>query len=168
MIYEWCWLPELFTRPPEMPWAEYDASLYQEYLLLINSEIVFRGMPVKFKRYPILEDRCESYWHLTCTDYQRNGERFPDPDRCERIKWLKQTIEHVDCKTERCPECDGLLVWETRKNKPKHLRVNILFEEARYLVVLEPRKDYYLLITAFYVGKDRALNKLINDYEAHQ
>ena len=49
-------------------------------------------------------------------------------------------------------------------------RVHFLFEEERYLVILEKRKTYNLLITAYYLEYDNALEKqlkaakeLIND-----
>ena len=37
--------------------------------------------------------------------------------------------------------------------------------EERYLVVLEKRKNYILLITAFYVNYDHSFQKLIKAYE---
>ncbi len=43
-------------------------------------------------------------------------------------------------------------------------RVHFLFEEERYLVILEKRKTYNLLITAYYLEYDNALEKQLKHY----
>lgn len=45
------------------------------------------------------------------------------------------------------------------------MRVHILLEEEKYIVVVEPRATYCLLITAFYFEHDHALEKKLKHYE---
>lgn len=47
-------------------------------------------------------------------------------------------------------------------------RVHILLEEERYMVVVECRKDYCLLITAFYFEHDHSLNKKLKKYDEYK
>lgn len=54
-------------------------------------------------------------------------------------------------------------VWrEPYKSK---IRVHILLEEERFIVILEERKGYFLLITAFYLNYDNSLEKQLKHYE---
>ena len=61
---------------------------------------------------------------------------------------------------------DGVKVWnEPYKSKT---RVHLLLEEERYMVVLEERKRYFLLITAFYLDYDHALQKQLKHYKQYR
>ena len=51
-----------------------------------------------------------------------------------------------------------MLVWSTPYKG--HSRVKMLLEDEQYLVVLERREKYCLLITAFYVDQEHRLEKL--------
>jgi hypothetical protein len=44
----------------------------------------------------------------------------------------------------------------------------LLLEEERYMVVLERREGYYLLITAFYFDYNHALRKQLKHYEQYR
>jgi hypothetical protein len=43
-------------------------------------------------------------------------------------------------------------------------RVHFLFEEERYLVIIEKRENYNLLITAYYLEYNNALEKQLKHY----
>lgn len=47
-------------------------------------------------------------------------------------------------------------------------RYKILHETERYMVVLEPRKTYCLLITAYYLDNDRSLVFALREYEKNR
>ena len=49
--------------------------------------------------------------------------------------------------------------------KDKQPRFKILFEEERYVVIIEERTDYCLLITAYYLDADHSLRKLLKEYD---
>jgi hypothetical protein len=79
---------------------------------------------------------------------------------------VRAFIENYDCDPSKCEECDGVKVW----NEPygSKTRVHLLLEEERYMVVLERREGYYLLITAFYFDYNHALRKQLKHYEQYR
>ena len=100
---------------------------------------------------------------MTCRDYQKTGERVPDFRRCERIRWVKAFIENYNCDSSQCGECDGVKVWsEPYRNTT---RVHILLEEERYIVVIERRNTYCLLVTAFFLEYEPSLRKKLKSYQ---
>ena len=48
-----------------------------------------------------------------------------------------------------------------------HIKTRLHFfnPQDRYMIVLEKRKTYYLLITAYYIEYDNTLNKKIREYK---
>lgn len=60
----------------------------------------------------------------------------------------------------------GVKVWsEPYKGNS---RVHILMEEEKYIVVLEQRKSYNLLITAFYFDHEHMLEKKLKRYQKYK
>ena len=110
----------------------------------------------------------EAFFHITCQDYNKDNERVPDFRRCERIKWVKQFIEAAD--TNSNDEFEGisyeLKIWT--ENYKINLRYHIMCEELRFMVVLEERERYCLLITAFYFDHDHTLKKKFKKYEEYK
>ena len=163
-----CWLPVLeFLANYDNDWATYEAALYRIFKRdFIDSHPFYNNTRVSVKHYPIEYGKEEAFFHTTCKDYVGGGNRVPDFRRCERIRWIRAFIENYDCDPTRCEDCDGVKVW-TEPFKSK-LRVHFLLEEERYMVILEKRKDYYLLITAFYLDYDNALRKQLKHYEMYR
>ena len=160
------WLPPLEICSDLANWKLYEDQIYEMFLNdFVNSQTFYIDDPVKIKKYPVIDGREEAFWHVTCQDYSHKHERSPDLRRCERIRWIRKLIENNDCNQEECIFCDGIKVWNEADNKN---RIHILFENERYMVVLEPRNNYYLLITAFYFDQDHALRKKLNKYEKYK
>lgn len=44
----------------------------------------------------------------------------------------------------------------------------MLLDEEKYMVILEKRKNYYLLITAFYLDYDHALKEQLKHYDEYK
>lgn len=118
------------------------------------------------RHYPIEYGKEDAFFHTTCKDYRGQGERAPDFRRCERIRWIRAFIENYNCDASLCEECDGVKVW--REPFKSRTRVHILLEEERYVVILEEREKYFLLITAFYLDYDNALQKQLKHYEQYK
>ena len=83
-----------------------------------------------------------------------------------RMWWIRAFIENYNCDSSLCEECDGVKVW--REPFKSRTRVHILLEEERYVVILEEREKYFLLITAFYLDYDNALQKQLKHYEQYK
>ena len=158
-----CWLPNLEYYEQYNSWPEYQNALYEIFKSdFINDKPIFKGKRVNIRKYPTEHGIEEAFFHITCQDYLKNGNRVPDFRRCERIRWVRAFIENYNCA--RCQECDGIKIWsEPYKNT---FREHLLLEEERYIVILEQRNNYYLLITAFYLEHDHTLNKQLQRFNA--
>lgn len=168
MISENCWLPnqEYFDDYNNL-WNEYQDALYSIFKNdFIDNPPSFEGKQVHVRKHPMEYEKEEAFFHVTCQDYLKDGERVPDFRRCERIRWVKAFIENYQCDSSLCESCEGVKVWsEPYKNNS---RVHMLLEEERYIVVVECRKSYCLLVTAFYFDQDHALEKKLKHYEKYK
>lgn len=167
MISEQCWLPKQEYYEGYASWNDYQDTLYDIFKNdFIDQHPFFEGKQVNIRKHPIEFGKEEAFFHVTCQDYMKEGERVPDFRRCERIRWVKAFIENYNCDSSLCDACEGIKVWsEPYKNTS---RVHILLEEERYMVVLERRDSYCLLITAFYFDKDHTLEKKLKHYEQYK
>lgn len=167
MISEICWLPKQEYFEDYDSWSDYQEALYTIFKHdFLDSFPYFKNTRVSVKHYPIEHDKEEAFFHTTCKDYVGNGERVPDFRRCERIRWIRAFIENYNCDPTLCKQCEGVKVWqEPYKNR---IRIHILLEEERYVVILEQRPNYFLLITAFYLDYDNALNKQLKHYQKYR
>lgn len=167
MIYDDCWLPELVDMEDFPDWMAYEDELYRIFRkTIVEGCPTFGGLPVRIRRHPMEFGREEAFWHVTCQDYAKEGQRLPDIRRCERIRWVRAFIDNCECRKPVCVECNGMLIWSAPYRSTR--RVKILLEEERYVVILEPRREYVLLITAYYVDHDHSLRKLVKEYEGEK
>ena len=165
---EKCWLPKLeFFEDYATDWDKYQDSLYTIFKEdFITSKPSFAEKVVNIRKHPIEFNKEEAFFHITCQDTLQNGERTPDFRRCERIRWVRAFIENHKCDLSTCDDCEGVKIWkEPYKNTE---RVHILLEEEKYMVVLELRESYVLLITAFYFDYNNALRKKLKNYESYK
>lgn len=165
-----CWIPDFVEHSDFASWREYDEFLYSVFRkCFIETRPAFRSKDVGIRANPRFEEREESFWHLTCRDYGHTdglpASRDPDLERCRRIKWPRAFIDdYMRCNPSADPcDCEGVKVWESshkpRKGRPK-TRVKLFLEEERYLMILEERKRYYLLVTAYYVSDEQSLARI--------
>lgn len=161
------WLPQLeLYNSTETRWCEYEDHLYSIFRNdFIDSFPIYNGSKVKIRYHPIENGKEESFYHVTCQDYLKSGKRVPDFRRCERIRWVRKFIENSVCGKE-CDNCSGIKVWDQEIHGK--IRTHILLEEERYMVVIEKRPRYCLLITAFYFDKEHKLRKKLNSYYKHK
>lgn len=171
MTKDICWLPPLFPFPENIftydSYRKYEADLYAIYRKdFLDSHPIFDEKIVKVRFLPKIDGYEESFIHFTCKNYDNIEDREPDFRRCERIKWIRKVIENFMCK-QTCPEeCSGIKVWEEPYKNSQ--RVHFLFEDERYLVVLEKRTEYCLLITAYYIDYDHTLRKLMAKFNQYK
>lgn len=166
-----CWLPELNEFPQTSftvaSYKEYEASLYCIYRKdFWSNDLFFQGLKVQVRKSPKIDDYEESFVHFTCKNYENAQNREPDFRRCERLHWIRKFIENYQCKSRCVEECGGIKYWEEPYKSTT--RFHFLFEEERFLVVLEKREHYCLLITAFYLEYDHSLQKQLKHYSMYK
>ena len=142
------WLPKIITL--EEFDGDYEKDLNHLHEIFLNN---FAQTKLKIDNKPIYYDdrvidssgKCECFIHITtCADDVTKDRNF-DPRRCERLVWVKPTIEN---RTDEV----SVKIWEVRK-KGKN-KLNILIESERYHVVLTKYKKSYVLNTAYYVDQN--------------
>ena len=159
------WLPELI---PCNNWADYPTYERQLYSIFkqdfVDSRPLFEEKPVTIRREPRINGYEQAFFHLTSKSYTNCEERCPDPRRCERIRWIRAFIENYQCDPNLCTDCDGVKVWREPYDSNR-IRIHLLLEEEKYLVILEQRETYILLITAYYLDYPHSLEKQIKRYK---
>lgn len=142
--------PDLYLVPSNVDeWAAYIDELYEVYLAtLIRPPPVLWKKPVRARYSPPYKDKHFCFWHLI-SEGKDEEERTPDPRRCERIAWIRWVIDNADDEEVLC--------WERTVSTPKGERTRWTLWARGYdfAVVVEERKDYILLITAFEVRPHR-------------
>ncbi|MBR6020634.1 MAG: hypothetical protein IK055_10510 [Lachnospiraceae bacterium] len=165
---EKCWLPGLELYEDYNDWSAYEETLYRIFKAdFLDSHPLFHDVRVAVRHYPKDYGKEEAFFHTTCKDYKGDGTRDPDFRRCERIRWIRAFIENYDCDATKCDTCEGVKVWKEPYNKGR-VRVHLLLEEEKYMVVLEKRDTYYLLITSFYFDYEHSLEKQLKHYEKYK
>lgn len=148
-------------------WFKYDSFLYTLFSRdFIKNDLYFRGKVVRIRKHPKEGDKEQAYFHVTSTNTSNAkdmNDREPDLRRCERIEWIRLLIENHRC-ADGC--CSLPKIWSDNNNG--NTRWTILFEEVRFLVILEERPQYYLLITSFYIIGKRQLEKKLEAFKKFQ
>lgn len=127
---------------------------------LVFNPPLFKGDKVKPRWTPKHEGKPEGFYHLTHQDYYHTGyeTRVFDTKRSERLNWIKPVIKNYGCN-DVC--CSHIKYWTEKKGKT----VFLFFEEERYIVILNKRNGYYLLVTAYYIETNHRLNLIKKQYK---
>lgn len=120
----------------------------------LKSNPYFEEIKVTAPRYPEVDGLSRTFYHITHEgDDEQNRE--PDFRRMERISFPKfKIVNHPNRE---------LLVWE--KQIGRDTRIHILNVEQSYLLVLNKRKNFILLWTAFFISQKHTLRKKMKEYE---
>lgn len=125
-------------------WEAFLEAIYQVFLRNVaHGDLKFQGKPVKCRFNPPYEGKHYSFWHLI-SEGKGETERTPDLERCRRILWIAWVIQNSnDPKVIRW--------WENQRSTVRGLKTHVplWFVEQNYVVILEKREDYYLLITTY-------------------
>ena len=148
------WLPSIMPCPDLNNWQSYEDSLYKIYLDdLFHKPPQYLGKVVKTKYHPPYKNKAYSFWHLT-HEVKVENERTPDLRRCERLCWIKPVITNYQ----------DLISWVRPDKNNRHY---IWHKNEKYLIVLQPIKDFYLLVTAFQVGETWRADRYTQEAEKY-
>jgi len=152
------WLPELllFNEDANGIWNDYVDLVYTVFRdSFITSQPKFMNKWVRCRRDPLTQGREAGFWHCI-SEGKDEINRTPDIRRCERIKWVRAILDHI--------EDDRIDVWVIKDHSD--LRHAIWFDEC-YLIILAERgrlvdgsSRYYQLITAYCTEQEHRKQKL--------
>ncbi len=154
-------------------WVNEYNKLYEEFKKeYIEAGLKFKEIEIRFKRKPLVNERYNSFYHITTghdVPNAKDEDRIPDTKRIEKFYYPKAMILNYNCDL-KCPECSGMKVWFEDENSVK--KAYIYFDEAKYIVILEHRKneieEYFLFKTAFYVEYLRTRESYLKRYEKNK
>lgn len=118
----------------------------------------FGSHQLKMKYHPKFQERPYTFYHMT-HEGSIETERTPDFRRCERMPWARPTIENV--------EKYGIRFWEQERNGKHRVCIWLDTDDGdNYFVILDVRKTFVLLWTAFYAKYSHQLKKKSKEYQA--
>lgn len=166
-----CSKDELLERKEGENYSDYFERLHEWFSKNILNKLTINGLPLMVREFPPEGMKYEeAFYHLTCTDYEKQTKyRYPDFHRSKRLPLLKAIVKNYD----NCPTCidlnicGGILIWKKLNEKNNYFRYHLFFPEDDYLIVIEKRKKYYLLITGFYV-KPLKKEEYFNEYDLYK
>lgn len=150
------WLPELIPLSDyDGNWKSYLNAIYEVFLNdFVRSKPSYPGKRFALKRHPMSLEKEATFWHLIQTG-ENEEERLPDLSRCERIRWPRPIIEAL--------QTDKVRVWQTTRGR--NHRIVIATNDFSYVVILDDRKDYILLWTAYCVDQAHRRKKMEREFE---
>ena len=150
------WLPSLVTMADYGgKWEDYLETIYDIFQRdFVRSKPRYAAKRFALKRHPVSEGKEATFWHLVSEGRDENN-RTVDIRRCERIRWPRPLIEAIGS--------DKVCVWRNKRGNSN--RIVIAIDDFSYIVILDDRKDYVLLWTAYFVERERRRRKLEREYE---
>lgn len=138
------WLPPLVCMADYSDdWTRYLNHVYSYFWQdFIGFRPAYRGKRCTYQRKPETNGLEYTFWHLITED-QPEGDRVPQSNRCERIRWPKPIIEAAS---------EGRLwCWREKRGGDPRPRLHLALSDFSYLVVLSEKAEHLLLITAYFV-----------------
>jgi hypothetical protein len=123
----------------------------------ISTQPLYEGLKVSAQKHPEVDNMHRTFYHIT-HEGEVESNRTPDFRRMERIRFPRFIIKNT--------RNEEILVWE--KLIGRDIRIHLLNETERYLVVLTKRESYLLFWTAFYIEDNHTLRKKRKEYEEYK
>jgi hypothetical protein len=138
-------------------------QLYMEAVYAIFERDLLRKRPkfgfyeLSLKNNPLFQQRSYTFYHLTHKG-EIEKERTPDFRCCERIGWVKPTIENV--------ENWNLKFWEQSRNGKSRVCIQLSVEDdVDYFVILDVRVKCVIIWTAFVAEYEHEKRKKEKEYQ---
>lgn len=138
-------------------WRKYIDAIYDVfYGDFIKHRCKFGSNQLRLKWHPLFQDKAYTFYHMTHKG-DIESERIPDLRRCERMPWARPTVEDV--------EDHALKFWEQERNGRHRICVWLDVDNGDdYYCIIEVRKEYVLMWTAFYADYPNASRKKEREY----
>jgi hypothetical protein len=142
-------------------WETYVESVYQRYYAdIIAQPPSIWGNAVKVRWNPVSKDKPFNFWHVI-SEGEVEEDRTPDLTRCARIGWIAWVLSCCD----QNHECVRWYLSERSTSRGRKVNLVLWAHEENYVVIVEPRPGYALLVSAYPVI-GRRTDKLQKEYDA--
>ena len=131
-------------------WKNYVEQIYDIFSReVVNGHLTYKGLPIRCRYHEPYDGKHFTFWHLI-SEGEAEEDRTPDFERCERISWISWIIRNA--KNQNL-----IRSWENERitSRGKKTMVPLWLVSADYVVILEKRADYYLLITSYCIEPHR-------------
>lgn len=155
-----CKLSKKVRKSDSETLEQYIERRKRDFNEILKNKYYYKGKKVVFKTYLNSDLNKEVFNHITTehSPYKmKNGKPIylnkPSLPRLERIHWIGEILGEV------CDGCENRKCIVNTNFNPK--RILICCEESLYMMVLEERKDYYLVETAYPISREK-FEKMFN------
>lgn len=125
-------------------------AMYRYYLNdIVKNPIVIDGITLSFNnnpsRHPICKGKHLCFEHIITRESKHSGKRYFDPERANKIHWIRPVIENA--KDPRIKYFEAI-------NGDDENQKFYWYEDMDFVVIIREFKQNLLLITSFYVDKE--------------
>ena len=152
-------LPELIKlNQYNGDWKEYEEKLYSVFKeAFIDNTQYFLGKPIGIFTDKMYNNKEKTFWHVI-SEGPSEFERNPELRRCERVGWINTIVNLIYCNN-----CEEIYKWKYRHSNKK-FRYKIWCRKTNFIVILEERKNTFMLMTAYIVKYNHTKEKLEREY----
>lgn len=156
------WLPDLVEFDGDwQAYCDHINSLFENDFKKQN-RLTFNGQKITFKKHVEVDGKSATFWHIISSNNSNSGlekDRVPDLDRCARILWPKSILENY--------KDPSVLHWISPNSKTYDRHI-LWLKSEKYVVIIEERKGYSLLWTAYIVKYKNVERRLQREYDTYK
>lgn len=144
---------------------DYLDVLYQIFLTdLVRGDLYWKTPDTRLslRRQPEIEGRHAIFWHIVSGGSDIETERELDENRCVRIRWIRPILEQFN---EDFPNERLVHWWVSPDPRWRGRRYGLATDNYDYVIFVEERQDYALLISAYYVDRQRRREKFRAEHD---
>ena len=124
--------------------------MYGHYLKdIVKNPLVIKGITLTFNknasRHPICKGKHQCFEHIITRESKLSGKRNFDPERANKIHWIKPILENVN---------DPRIRYFEAINDDNENQQFYWYEEMNFVVILRELNPNLLLITSFSIDKE--------------
>lgn len=132
-------------------------QLYLMYGIFLDdfqkAPVSINGIQLKYNtnksNHPVCRGKAQAFEHIITRESKYSGIRNFDPQRANKIHWIKPIIHNVN---------NSRIKFFEELNDSGQKQLFYWYEEKSYVVIIREIKPDYLLITSFCVDKEERFN----------
>lgn len=159
--------PDYSYDPQSTNEVQYLDTLYSIFLNdLVHAGLRWRptGLPLSLRRQPEIDGRHAVFWHIVSGGSNIEENRTLDLDRCARLKWVRSIIDQFN---SGFPDEKNVCWWKSPDPRWRGSRYGIATLDFDYVIFIDERPSYALLVSAYYVERERRRLKFKREHDEY-